>query len=237
MNAAAARIAREAADAFEAREPGRPRYVCGAIGPTNRTASISPDVSDPGARNVRFDDLVVAYGEAAAGLVEGGADLLVVETIFDTLNAKAAIFAIDDLFERLGFRLPLMISGTITDASGRTLSGQTPEAFWHSVRHARPFSVGLNCALGAKALRSHVQELAQGRRRADLGLPERRPPERVRRLRRDRPGDLRGAPRVRRGRPGQHRRRLLRDDAGPRPGDRRGGPRSRASTDSGRTAR
>ena len=161
MNAAAARIAREAADAFEAREPGRPRYVCGAIGPTNRTASISPDVSDPGARNVRFDELVVAYGEAAAGLVEGGADLLVVETIFDTLNAKAALFAIDELFERLGFRLPLMISGTITDASGRTLSGQTPEAFWHSVRHARPFSVGLNCALGAQALRSHVQELAR----------------------------------------------------------------------------
>ncbi len=161
MNAGAARIARAAADAFEAREPGRPRYVGGALGPTNRSASISPDVSDPGARNIRFDDLVAAYAEAAAGLVEGGADLLIIETIFDTLNAKAAIFAIDDLFERLGFRLPLMISGTITDASGRTLSGQTPEAFWHSVRHARPFSVGLNCALGARALRAHVQELAR----------------------------------------------------------------------------
>jgi 5-methyltetrahydrofolate--homocysteine methyltransferase len=161
MNVAAARIAREAADAFEAREPGRPRYVCGALGPTNRSASISPDVTDPGARNVRFDDLVAAYGVAADGLVEGGVDLLVVETIFDTLNAKAALFAIDELFERLGFRLPLMISGTITDASGRTLSGQTPEAFWYSVRHARPFSVGFNCALGAQALRAHVQDLAR----------------------------------------------------------------------------
>ncbi len=161
MNAAAARIARAAADAFEAREPGRPRYVAGALGPTNRTASISPDVNDPGARNVRFDELVAAYDEAAEGLIEGGADLLLVETIFDTLNAKAALFAIDGLFERLDLRLPLMISGTITDASGRTLSGQTPEAFWNSVRHARPFSIGLNCALGARALREHVQELAR----------------------------------------------------------------------------
>ena len=161
LNAQAARIARAAADEYEAREPGRPRYVAGALGPTNRTASISPDVNDPGARNVRFDELVEAYTEAAEGLIEGGADLLLVETIFDTLNAKAALFAIDALFERLGLRLPLMISGTITDASGRTLSGQTPEAFWHSVRHARPFSVGLNCALGARALRGHLQDLAR----------------------------------------------------------------------------
>jgi 5-methyltetrahydrofolate--homocysteine methyltransferase len=161
LNAAAARIAREAADAFETREPGRPRYVAGALGPTNRTASISPDVNDPGARNVRFDELAAAYDEAAEGLIEGGVDLLLVETIFDTLNAKAALFAIDGLYERLGVRLPLMISGTITDASGRTLSGQTPEAFWHSVRHARPFSVGFNCALGARALRAHVQDLAR----------------------------------------------------------------------------
>ncbi|HTS15256.1 MAG TPA: homocysteine S-methyltransferase family protein, partial [Candidatus Sulfotelmatobacter sp.] len=161
MNTAAARLARAAADAFEAREPGRPRYVAGAIGPTNRTASISPDVNDAGARNVRYDELVAAYTEAAAGLLEGGADLLLVETIFDTLNAKAALFAIDALFEDLGRRVPVMISVTITDASGRTLSGQTPEAFWYSVRHARPFSIGLNCALGARALRPHLQDLAR----------------------------------------------------------------------------
>ncbi len=161
MNRASARLARAAADAAERAEPGRPRYVAGALGPTNRTASISPDVNDPGARNVRYDELVAAYREAALGLIEGGADLLVVETIFDTLNAKAALFAIDALFEELGTRRPIMISGTIVDASGRTLSGQTVEAFWTSVRHARPLSVGLNCALGAAAMREHVRELAR----------------------------------------------------------------------------
>ncbi len=161
MNEAAARLAREAADAFEAREPGRPRYVAGALGPTNRTASLSPDVNDPGARNVTFDELASAYVEAGRGLVAGGADLLLIETIFDTLNAKAAIFGVETLFEEIGFRLPLMISGTITDASGRTLSGQTVAAFWNSVRHARPFSVGLNCALGARLLRPYLQELAR----------------------------------------------------------------------------
>jgi 5-methyltetrahydrofolate--homocysteine methyltransferase len=161
MNRAAAELARAAADAFEEADPARPRYVAGSLGPTNRTASLSPDVNDPGARNVTYDQLVEAYAEAARGLVAGGADLLLIETIFDTLNAKAAIFAVESLFEELGFRLPLIISGTITDASGRTLSGQTVGAFWNSVRHARPFAVGLNCALGARLLRPYVQELAK----------------------------------------------------------------------------
>jgi 5-methyltetrahydrofolate--homocysteine methyltransferase len=160
MNQAAARIARAAADDAE-RADGRPRYVAGVLGPTNRTASISPDVTDPGARNVTFAELAAAYAEAASALLDGGADLLLVETIFDTLNAKAAIFALEDVFERRGARAPVMISGTIVDASGRTLTGQTVEAFWWSVRHARPISVGLNCALGASSLRQHVQALAR----------------------------------------------------------------------------
>jgi 5-methyltetrahydrofolate--homocysteine methyltransferase len=161
LNVAAARLARAAADEFETREPDAPRFVAGVLGPTNRTASISPAVNDPGARNVTFDQLAVTYREAARGLVDGGADLLMIETIFDTLNAKAAIFAVESLFETLGFRLPVMISGTITDASGRTLSGQVTEAFWNSVAHARPLSIGLNCALGAAALRPYVQELSR----------------------------------------------------------------------------
>jgi 5-methyltetrahydrofolate--homocysteine methyltransferase len=161
MNSEGARIARLAADRAEAREPGRPRFVMGALGPTNRTASISPDVTDPGARNVTFEQLAEAYQEAAEGLIDGGADLLVIETIFDTLNAKAAIFAVEGAFEATGLRLPLIISGTITDASGRTLSGQTVQAFWTSVAHARPLAVGLNCALGPKQLRSHVAELSR----------------------------------------------------------------------------
>ena len=161
LNFEAAKLARGAADAYEAKDGGSPRYVAGALGPTNRTASISPDVNDPGFRNVRFDELVAAYSEAAGGLIDGGVDLLLLETIFDTLNAKAALFAIDQIFEARGIRLPLMISGTITDASGRTLSGQTPEAFWNSMRHARPFSVGLNCALGAKLMRPYIEEIAQ----------------------------------------------------------------------------
>jgi 5-methyltetrahydrofolate--homocysteine methyltransferase len=159
LNLAAARLAREVADEFSAR--GRPRFVAGVLGPTNKTASISPDVNDPGFRNIAFDELVRGYGEAAAALVEGGADLLLLETIFDTLNAKAAIFAIETLFERLRGRLPLIISGTITDQSGRTLTGQTPEAFWNSVRHARPLAVGLNCALGAQLMRPHIEELSR----------------------------------------------------------------------------
>ncbi|MEP7226611.1 MAG: methionine synthase, partial [Gemmatimonadales bacterium] len=161
LNHASARIAREVADEFERRAPDVPRYVAGVLGPTNRTGSLSPDVNDPGFRNIRFDELVAAYGEAIRGLLDGGADLLLVETIFDTLNAKAALFAIDAHFAAAGFRVPIMISGTITDASGRTLSGQTTEAFWNSVAHGRPLSVGLNCALGAKALRQYVQELSR----------------------------------------------------------------------------
>jgi len=161
QNVTAARLARAVADAFEAARPDRPRYVAGVLGPTNRAASMSPDVNDPGFRAVTFDQLVTAYTEAAEALIEGGADLLMIETIFDTLNAKAAIFAIEDVFERLGERLPVMISGTITDQSGRTLSGQTTEAFWNSMAHARPLSIGLNCALGAKDLRPYVQELSR----------------------------------------------------------------------------
>jgi 5-methyltetrahydrofolate--homocysteine methyltransferase len=160
LNEASARLARGAADEAEARD-GRPRYVAGALGPTNRTGSISPDVNDPAARNVGFEELADAYREAAEGQVAGGADLLLVETIFDTLNAKAAIFAITGLFEDLGYRLPVVISGTIVDASGRTLSGQTLEAFWTSVRHVDPLLVGLNCALGPRQLREHVEELGR----------------------------------------------------------------------------
>ncbi|HKW79368.1 MAG TPA: homocysteine S-methyltransferase family protein [Casimicrobiaceae bacterium] len=161
INRAAARIARERADAWSAKTPDKPRFVAGALGPTNRTATISPDVNDPGFRNVSFDELVAAYGEAVDGLVEGGVDLLLVETVFDTLNAKAALFAIDEYFERHAIRLPIIVSGTITDASGRTLSGQTTEAFWNSVRHARPLAVGLNCALGAALMRPYVEEMSR----------------------------------------------------------------------------
>jgi 5-methyltetrahydrofolate--homocysteine methyltransferase len=161
MNAAAARLARDAADAAEAANPNRPRFVAGALGPTNRTASISPDVNDAGARNVTFEELAAAYQEAAEGLIEGGADILLIETIFDTLNGKAAIFGVESAFEASGTKLPLIISGTIVDASGRTLSGQTVEAFWTSIAHARPIVVGLNCALGAAQLRAHVADLAR----------------------------------------------------------------------------
>ena len=161
LNREGAALARAACDEAEARTPGQPRFAVGVLGPTSRTASLSPDVNRPGFRAVTFDELAEAYREAADGLIEGGADILMVETIFDTLNAKAALFAIDDAFQAAGGRLPVMISGTITDASGRTLSGQTAEAFWYSLRHARPLSIGLNCALGAKELRQHVDVLAQ----------------------------------------------------------------------------
>ena len=161
LNVVGARLAREACDAAEARDPSQPRFVIGVLGPTSRTASISPDVNRPGFRAISFDELREAYREAADGLIEGGSDVLMVETVFDTLNAKAALFAIEDVFEARGERLPVMISGTITDASGRTLSGQTAEAFWYSLRHARPLAIGLNCALGAKDLRAHVDVLAQ----------------------------------------------------------------------------
>jgi 5-methyltetrahydrofolate--homocysteine methyltransferase len=161
LNRSSALLAREVADEFERKDRENPRFVAGVLGPTNRTATLSPDVNDPGFRNVTFDELAATYQEAARGLLDGGADLLLVETIFDTLNAKAALFAIESCFETMGVRVPIMISGTITDASGRTLSGQTTEAFWNSVSHSRPISVGLNCALGAKALRQYVQELSR----------------------------------------------------------------------------
>ena len=159
LNRVAARLARESADA--ASQPDRPRWVAGVLGPTNRTASISPDVNDPAFRNVCFDTLREAYAEAIDGLVEGGVDLLLVETVFDTLNAKAALFAIDEYLEAHELHLPVIVSGTITDLSGRTLSGQTVEAFWNSVRHAKPLAISLNCALGAKELRAHVADLAR----------------------------------------------------------------------------
>jgi len=159
MNVVGARLAREACDRFESAD--KPRFAAGALGPTPRTASISPDVNDPAARNVSFDELKAAYLEQASGLLEGGCDLFLVETVFDTLNAKAAIFALDELMEATGERLPVIISGTVTDASGRILSGQTVTAFWHSVRHARPLAVGLNCALGATLMRPYIEELAK----------------------------------------------------------------------------
>jgi 5-methyltetrahydrofolate--homocysteine methyltransferase len=160
LNREAAHLCRQAIEEAQAKD-GRPRFVAGAMGPTNRTASISPDVNNPGFRAVSFEELRVAYAEAAEALIEGGADILLIETIFDTLNAKAALVGIDDVFEKTGRRLPIMISGTITDLSGRTLSGQTPAAFWHSLRHAAPLSIGLNCALGAREMRAHLAELSR----------------------------------------------------------------------------
>ncbi|MGD1848457.1 MAG: homocysteine S-methyltransferase family protein [Salibacteraceae bacterium] len=160
LNKEGARLAREVADEFTAKEPNKPRFVAGAIGPTNRTASISPDVNDPGFRAVTFDELVEAYYEQSKGLIDGGADILLVETVFDTLNAKAALFAITQLFEDYEKEWPIMVSGTITDASGRTLSGQTAEAFLISVSHAPLLSIGLNCALGASQLRPYLQVLS-----------------------------------------------------------------------------
>lgn len=159
MNLQSARLARAACDKYST--PDKPRYVAGALGPTPKTASISPDVNDPGARNVNFEQLRAAYLEQTLALIEGGSDVLLVETIFDTLNAKAALFAIDEAFEQTGERLPIMISGTVTDASGRVLSGQTVTAFWYSVRHAQPLSIGLNCALGAALMKPYIQELAK----------------------------------------------------------------------------
>lgn len=161
INLSAAKLAREAADEYSAISPNKPRFVAGVIGPTSRTASISPDVNDPGKRNVQFDELVEAYKESTHALIEGKVDLILVETIFDTLNAKAAVYAIEEVFEEAGVTLPVMISGTITDASGRTLSGQTSEAFYYSMRHVKPFSIGLNCALGPDLLRQYVAEISR----------------------------------------------------------------------------
>ncbi len=160
INVASARLAREAADEVTELDPDKPRFVAGVLGPTNRTASMSPDVNDPGFRNISYDDLVTAYNEAVKGLIDGGADIILIETVFDTLNAKAAIFAVEQYFESIGYKLPVMISGTITDASGRTLSGQTAAAFWYSLRHIEPISIGFNCALGAKELRQYIEELS-----------------------------------------------------------------------------
>lgn len=161
INESSARLARQACDEFTARTPGKPRFVAGAMGPTNKTASMSPDVNDPGYRAVTFDQLRVAYRQQAEGLLRGGADLLLVETIFDTLNAKAALFAIQEIIEETGLDIPVMVSGTITDASGRTLSGQTTEAFMVSVSHAPLFSIGLNCALGAKDLHPYLETMSK----------------------------------------------------------------------------
>lgn len=160
INIESAKLARKVADEFTQKDPKKPRFVAGVLGPTSRTASISPDVNDPGMRNVTFDTLVAAYVESTHGLIEGGVDLILIETIFDTLNAKAAAFAVSQVFDDLGTRLPVMISGTITDASGRTLSGQTAEAFYYSLRHIEPVSFGLNCALGPDLLRQYVQEIS-----------------------------------------------------------------------------
>ncbi len=161
LNREGATLAREACDDAQGKAPGTPRFVIGVLGPTSRTASLSPDVNNPGFRNVDFDELENAYAEATRGLVEGGADIVMVETIFDTLNAKAALSGVARVFDELGARVPIMISGTITDRSGRTLSGQTAEAFWYSVAHARPLSIGLNCALGARDLHQHIESLAR----------------------------------------------------------------------------
>ncbi|NBS17454.1 MAG: methionine synthase, partial [Gammaproteobacteria bacterium] len=160
LNVAATQIARKACDLMTEKTPSKPRFVAGVLGPTSRTATLSPDVNDPGFRNVHFDGLVTTYLESIRGLVDGGADLILIETVFDTLNAKAAVFAVETFAEAHALPLPIMISGTITDASGRTLSGQTVAAFWNSLKHARPISFGFNCALGAKQLRQHIEELA-----------------------------------------------------------------------------
>lgn len=160
INIEAARIARKAADEYTAKDPSKPRFVAGAVGPTNRTASLSPDVNNPGYRAVTFQELVDAYSQQMKALIKGGVDLILIETIFDTLNAKAALFAINTIKEETGNDIPVMISGTITDASGRTLSGQTPEAFWNSMSHGEILSIGLNCALGAKDMIPHISEIS-----------------------------------------------------------------------------
>ena len=224
MNLEGARLARNAAERVTA-EDGKPRLVAGAIGPTNRTASISPDVSNPGFRAVTFDDLRTAYGEQINGLLDGGADLLLVETIFDTLNAKAALYAIAEIAEARGIDVPVMISGTITDKSGRLLSGQLPEAFWNSVRHARPITDRLQLRARRRGTARPHRRYRPRRRHAGVRLSQCRPAQRVRRIRRE-PG-IHGAAdrRIRRSRPGQHRRRLLRHHAGPYRGDCGGGAR------------
>ena len=236
LNCEGARLAREAANRA-AREDGRPRFVAGALGPTNRTASISPDVANPGFAPSPSTSCARPTASRCAGCSTGGADLLLIETIFDTLNAKAAIYAIAEQCEERGVDVPVMISGTITDRSGRLLSGQTPEAFWNAVRHASPVSVGLNCALGAEQMRAHIAEHGAGLRHADLRLSERRPAERVRPLSREPRGHGAASRRVRRHRPHQHRRRLLRHDARAHQRHRRGGARQGAARGAGGRSR
>ena len=161
INLESAKLARKVCDEIQAKDPSKPRYVAGVLGPTSKTCSLSPDVNDPAFRNITFDQLVEAYIESTLALIEGGADMILIETIFDTLNSKAAAFAVEEAFEQAGVTLPVMISGTITDASGRTLSGQTTEAFYNSIRHIKPISIGLNCALGPDLLRQYVEELSR----------------------------------------------------------------------------
>ena len=223
LNVEGARLAKAAAVEWTAKTPDQPRFAAGSMGPMNRTLSISPDVNDPSFRGMTFDQARDAYEEQVRGLIDGGVDLLLLETIFDTLNAKAAIVAIENVFEERGVRLPLMISVTITDKSGRTLSGQTLDAFYVSIRHARPFSVGINCALGARDMRPYLAELAAHGRVLRQRLSERRPAECVRPVRRAARGDRPAAARFRRQRLRQHRRRLLRDDAGSHRGGAQGG--------------
>ena len=222
MNVAAAKLAREAADAWTKKTPDKPRFVAGAIGPTNRTASISPDVNNPGFRNVSFDALVEAYATQTRGLIDGGADTILIETVFDTLNAKAAGFAVEQVFDEMGVELPIMISGTITDLSGRNLSGQTPEAFWYSMQHLKPFSVGLNCSFGAEQLRPSVADMAAVADTLISVYPNAGLPNEM--------GEYDESPEYMaglleewaQGRAHQYRRRLLRHDAGPYPRHRRG---------------
>ena len=218
LNRDGARLCRNAAARVTA-EDGKPRFVAGALGPTNRTASISPDVSNPGYRAVTFDDLRKSYGEQINGLLDGGADLLLVETIFDTLNAKAALYAISEICEARGIDVPVMISGTITDKSGRLLSGQLPEAFWNSVRHAKPVTIGFNCALGAEDLRAHIADIGRVADTLVCAYPNAGLPNEFGQY--DESPEYMARPdrRIRRSRPRQHRRRLLRHHAGPYRGD------------------
>ena len=223
LNLVAARLARRVADEWTAKTPDRPRFVAGSMGPTTKVLSISPDVNNPALRSITFDGMRDAYRDQARGLIEGGCDLLLVETIVDTLNAKAALVAIDEVFAELGVRVPVMISATITDRSGRTLSGQTLDAFYVSVEHARPFSVGLNCALGARDMRPYLAELGAHRHQLRHLLPERRPAQCLRPVRRAARRDRGADPRLRRKRLRQHHRRLLRHHAGSHPRHRQGG--------------
>ena len=235
LNRDGARLARRAGLRAQ-KVDGKRRFVAGALGPTNRTASISPDVNNPGYRAVSFDDLRIAYAEQLRGLIDGGTDIVLIETIFDTLNAKAAIFATEEVFLEMGVRLPVMISGTITDLSGRTLSGQTPTAFWHSVRHADPFTIGLNCALGANAMRAHLAEISGVADTFVCAYPNAGLPNEFGQYDeiagRDGRPDRRLCPR----RPGQHCRRLLRLDAGAYPGDCAGCCETCAARNPGRAA-